>query len=158
MPTPSNQQRSPRATLQARNMIYNQADLVFISYLSRNEMNKKWPTGMVPSDLNLSTYLHFVRNVPYEKQQRLGKLMMMQHHPMGEPVCWRCKDGSMIVVESYACTEPACARCLSEWGGYRFQWLGPWTCTETMNTDTPQQSRITWMRCTTCPACIMLKQ
>ena len=138
-------------------MIYNQTGLVFISYLSSDEMNKKWPTGTVPSDMNLSAYLHFVNNMKAEKQHRLGKLKMMQHHPIGEPVRWRGKDGSMITIESYACADPVCVRCESESGGYRFQWLGPWTCEEIMNTNSPQLARYTWMRCTTCPACTLIK-
>ena len=138
-------------------MIYKQGGLHFISYLSTTSMNKLWPTAIIPSDMNLSAFLHFLTNMTIEKQHRLGRLKMLQHQPMGESVQLRSKDKSMITIHSYACEDTMCPRCTSEWGGYRFQWLGPWTCTECITTTTPQQARATWARCSTCPACTLIK-
>ena len=63
-------------------------------------------------------------------------------------------NGQEILLARRPCTLQDCARCGVR-GGYKFQWLGPWTCQASVRPTvvTAQMARQTWMACTSCPAC-----
>ena len=132
-------------------MLYSSTSTYYIGYLSTRAM--KWQQHLqVPSDCNLGTFLQFVNKAPLELQQRLLQLPMIQHEPTDNNIQIKLKDGKMMELSSIACTAPDCTRCLHEVGGYKFHYIGTWTCRRAIGLA-PHESRRTWMTCTDCTMC-----
>ena len=63
-------------------------------------------------------------------------------------------DSQEIPLPRRPCTQQDCELCGTR-GGYKFHWLGPWTCQASIhpNVATAHSARQIWMACTSCPAC-----
>ena len=64
-------------------------------------------------------------------------------------------DGHYISLPRRPCAQHGCSRCGVK-GGYKFQWIGPWTCQTSIspNVTSAHDARQKWMACFSCPACI----
>ena len=64
-------------------------------------------------------------------------------------------DGQDILLPRRPRAQQGCSRCGVQ-GGYKFQWLGPWTCQASIrpNVATAHSARQIWMACSSCTACI----
>ena len=62
--------------------------------------------------------------------------------------------GNEILIPRRPCSQPQCDLCGLR-GGYKFQWMGPWTCQASLQASaaTADIARQIWMACTSCPAC-----
>ena len=62
--------------------------------------------------------------------------------------------GQEVLIPRRPCTQQGCSRCGIR-GGYKFQWLGPWTFQAAIHPTvaTAQIARQRWMACISCPAC-----
>ena len=153
--TPTN--RAHSRVKKSATMMYSSSSTNFLSYMSAEIIQNKWPTALVPSDMNLSAFLRHLQNYSVDKQLRLGKLRMMQHWPYGSPISFKTKDNQMVEIKLYECEDPSCDRCNTGTGGYRFQWIGPWTCSTATTASTPYLARTAWRQCEECPACTVNK-
>ena len=60
-----------------------------------------------------------------------------------------------IDLRNIQCEESGCLRCDSGRGGYRFHWVGPWTCRRVVDAGSQDgaRGRAIWLNCTDCEAC-----
>ena len=133
-------------------MIYHTSDLLYISFLTSKLVIAQWPKEQVVSDFNFFSYLRYVSMQNVDKQKRMLKLPVLQHHPRSEPVQIKLKDGKMYTTITTMCEQEDCNRCVQNLGGYRFQYIGPWTCKGTIGFPPPQARRL-WMDCKDCLVC-----
>ena len=132
-------------------MIYNSTSVYYTSYLATKD--QKWPKHpQVASDFNLTMFLQYVRMAGQEYQLRLLSLPMIQHQPVGENIQVKLRDGQYRELASTTCQATNCPRCDSYFGGYKFQYIGPWTCQRSIGLS-PQQARRTWIECKECTMC-----
>ena len=52
----------------------------------------------------------------------------VEEYPSPEVVIDRPDLNMRFVVNKTPCNDPQCHRCQRRKGGYRFRWVGPWTC------------------------------
>ena len=118
-------------------------------------MNIKWPkNATIPSDYNLSKFFTFLLDQPDHVQDRLINLTVMQHKPFVESTPTLNYKGKVLTMQHAACTEAPCHRCETERGGYRFQYIGPWTCAKITAVSLPPfEARRTWLQCKECLCC-----
>jgi hypothetical protein len=64
----------------------------------------------------------------------------------------RLSNGHEMAIRRAACTVTNCPRCATA-GGYKFQWLGPWTCKASMESASPHEARSVWRTCRACSFC-----
>ena len=133
-------------------MIYFTGDTKYISYLEPSSAAKQWPKEQVVSDFNFFAYLRYVNMQNLETQLRIIKLPVLQHSPKSEAVEIKLKNGKNHVTVTVMCKENNCNRCVQGFGGYRFHFVGPWTCKNTIGL-TPAQARNTWIKCKECLVC-----
>lgn len=133
-------------------MIYKVNDTKYISYLDSSSMAAQWPKDEVVSDFNYFAYLRFINKQDLESQQRLMRLPIIQHRPRSEKVEVKMKDEVVRTNPTIMCQEEDCKRCERECGGYRFHYVGAWTCKNAVGV-TPAQGRYTWSRCSDCLMC-----
>ena len=132
-------------------MIYDSTSVYYTSYLAT--IDQKWPKHpQVASDFNLTMFLQYVRMADQEYQLRLLSLPMIQHQPMGDNIQVKLEDGNFAEMASIPCTAMQCTRCDNYIGGYKFQYIGQWTCTKAIGLP-PHQARKTWMECEECTMC-----
>ena len=92
--------------------------------------------------------IHIVDHTPppdVERMLRVGTLKDVG------PVA-RLRNGNEMAIPRKACIDTNCPRCAIA-GGYKFQWLGPWTCKASMDSASAQQARIVWRTCRACSFC-----
>ncbi len=133
-------------------MIYFTGDTKYISYLEPLSAARQWPKEQVVSDFNFFAFLRFVNKQNLDTQMRLLKLPVLQHSPESEPVQIKLENGKIHTTSVVMCKQDDCDRCVQGRGGYRFHFVGPWTCKNTFGL-TPAESRYTWMNCRECFMC-----
>ena len=136
-------------------MIYSCQSNKFFSYLTADNMASSWPQWKtLPSDYNMAKFLMHIRRLPHHDQDRMTKLPIMEHYPGALPIVFTGHKNKTMSMRQTECQADDCQRCISEMGGYRFQFVGPWTCQAVLAQEfSPYQSRKTWMECTECPVC-----
>ena len=136
-------------------MIYNQSSTFFLSFMRADIMNNKWPrSSTIPSDYNLSKFVTFLFDQPDHVQARLINLTIMQHRPFVDSNPMLNSKGRLLTIQHTACTEALCHRCETGMGGYRFQFIGPWTCLKITTVPLPPfEARRTWLQCKECFYC-----
>ena len=136
-------------------MIYLTSSNRFLSYLLTRMVTARWPCcATIPSDYNLSKFIAYIHGLPDHDQERLTKLPVMQHVPTCSPAMFKNSKNKFVQLRQTMCTERECRRCNDEVGGYRFQFIGPWTCHKIITQCLPPLiARQTWMKCQECLLC-----
>jgi hypothetical protein len=117
----------------------------------------------VPSDWNLSAFMSWCSHVDAIRAAvYISHCPVINHRlpdtgiPVMEPHA-RLVDGRFLPLFSLNCAGNDCERCATLRGGYRFWYVGPWTCTnafgDNLTDRTPLGARTAWMNCRSCRAC-----
>jgi hypothetical protein len=123
----------------------------------------------VLSDCNLSNFIALARRVDPLRAMTWIRHCPVTDHRMETPAIAASlgvpvqhitpqvvlANSTMVPMTVVACRQAVCHRCERGIGGYRFQWLGPWSC-EAAHGNTVLEGRQAWMRCMNaagCPAC-----
>ena len=110
----------------------------------------------VPSDYNLASFsAWFCRLATPADREAANGVYLVEHTRntagRAEPIGLRYTDPETGTRRRYQipvldCQDVGCARCDAGVGGYKFDWVGPWTCKNGRGTDA-NTSRRQWMAC-----------
>ena len=117
----------------------------------------------VVSDLNLGAFLEWLGRVGLTQAMAYIRACKIINHrvahdniPTLDPQV-RLADGKFYPLQSVDCQQQNCDRCRASRGGYKFQYVGPWTCEESfgdaLQDKTPLGARTAWLNCARCRAC-----
>jgi hypothetical protein len=124
----------------------------------------RWQESGLPSAWNLSSFSTFKRAIerldPRTFDFLFGStgvplLTQMDHLFTVEHRCnWGPPLGHADSQPSVQCQQINCARCFGGRGGFRFNWVGPWTCTKAVNnSDRFEDVTREWIKCSSDKAC-----
>ncbi len=108
-----------------------------------------WPRSpYVPSPLNLPSFLYWWKHATTAEQESAVGIYLIYHHDglavPAEPIKLRFNTGGMYNIPWRRCGNVGCERCTSRRGGYKFDWVGPWTC---INLQDDEHNYGRWMEC-----------
>ena len=122
----------------------------------------------VCSDLNLMTFRMWMQKQDQLVAEDHKDLFMIIHEDPPVPAFIRhlldtdvyniwptiMVNGTKIHIPRRPCTKIGCERCGVK-GGYKFHWLGPWTCAASVHPsiNTANDARHVWQNCTKCKFC-----
>lgn len=118
----------------------------------------------VLSDFNLGAFMSWLaRSDPVRARVYIQECPIFNHGDSMPGITVldpsvRLLDGRSHTLRSIPCTTPMCDRCRSGRGGYRFHYVGPWTCLnsfgDALMDKSPAGARAAWLSCQSCPACL----
>ena len=82
----------------------------------------------VPSDFNLTSFSLLFGLSEAEERREAESLYVLVHRPVPSIPELSLWDGTRWQLPTRPCFAVGCDRCLNGGSGYRFQWVGPWTC------------------------------
>ena len=85
-------------------------------------------SSIVPSDFNLTSFSLWFSLSEAEERGEAGSLCVLVHRPVQLFPEFGLRDGTRWQLPTRSCFAVGCDRCLNGRSGYRFQWVGPWTC------------------------------
>jgi hypothetical protein len=120
---------------------------------SAKEINT-WTTRFLTKEQQRSVQSHSTKLKNYiqvlDKDTRDPPLPLWLRHVQVQDIKPSVRiAGEYHVIPQLPCQDPQCPRC-DEKGGYKFHWLGPWTCRCSLTMTTADATRLRWMQCCTC--------
>ena len=126
----------------------------------------------IPSDFNYQAYMCWLSAQPLGVALHLGQALPLINHRDAPPGVifiggrmYKVRDieaklahpesTTPLALKNIQCEEETCYRCQHQCGGYRFHWVGPWTCRRVAMAS-PQEATISkamWLNCADCEAC-----
>ena len=107
--------------------------------------------ALVPSDFNLGSFLEWVFKASPAEVEGVRHLYSVAHRAdePTEPIRLLRQGELLHAIPVWACMDVGCSRCLTRGGGYKFDWVGPWTCIagEGAPGEDPGAARVRWFQC-----------
>ena len=100
----------------------------------------------VPSDFTLTSFSLWFSLSEAEQRREAESLYVLVHRPVQLFPAFGLRDGTRWQLPTRSCFVVGCDRCLNGRSGYRFQWVGPWTCLHGRAGD-PATARQQWREC-----------
>ena len=120
----------------------------------------------VPSDLNFCCFLSWASTCSDEQWQQKKDLYCIKHRRDSSlaaqcpiwPVLVHRPDGTCHQIQERNCMDVGCYKCFYKQGGFRFPWLGAWTCIRGVGSslDSSLEIRERWLTCAN-PNCPILE-
>ena len=128
----------------------------------------RWQEDGLPSAWNYSSFWAFkkclerldvrVFDYLFAGDCNAPLLVQLEHLFTVEHLCaWGPALGGADGQPVTACQDAGCERCIAGRGGFRFNWIGPWTCVQAVgNASSPEDVTRRWVACSEgggCKAC-----